>query len=89
MVCPMKTGMPLFCCFGPTHLNLADRYRIAAEVNLTKDDLAVLIGSQSVLQLYQLNNDKLEPRGTGSQSADKFFLSISMSVMTAVWMMGG
>ncbi|WP_038835315.1 type I-F CRISPR-associated helicase Cas3f [Yersinia pseudotuberculosis] len=68
-----KQGCRFSVALGLRTLTLQTGTALQQKLTLQKDDLAVLIGSQSVLQLYQLNNDKLEPRGTGSQSADKFF----------------
>ncbi|CNH98589.1 type I-F CRISPR-associated helicase Cas3f [Yersinia pekkanenii] len=68
-----KQGCRFSIALGLRTLTLQTGDALRQKLSLQDDDLAVLIGSQAVSQLHQLNNDKVEPRGTGSQSADAFF----------------
>lgn len=68
-----KQGCRFSVALGLRTLTLQTGDALRQKLTLQDDDLAVLIGSQSVTQLHQLNHDKTLPRGTGSASADTFF----------------
>ncbi|PEH52728.1 type I-F CRISPR-associated helicase Cas3f [Yersinia kristensenii] len=68
-----KQGCRFSVALGLRTLTLQTGDALRDKLTLETDDLAVLIGSQSVTQLHQLNHDKDRPPGTGSESADAFF----------------
>ncbi|NWA73005.1 type I-F CRISPR-associated helicase Cas3 [Serratia proteamaculans] len=68
-----KAGCRFSVALGLRTLTLQTGDALKAKLTLEDDDLAVLVGSAAVRQLHQLNNDKLERRGTGSASADELF----------------
>lgn len=68
-----KQGCRFSVALGLRTLTLQTGDALRQKLTLQEDDLAVLIGSQSVSQLYQLNNDKTSLRDTGSQSEDALF----------------
>lgn len=68
-----KSGCRFSVALGLRTLTLQTGDALKTRLALEDDDLAVLVGSAAVRELHQLNNDKAEPRGTGSASADELF----------------
>jgi CRISPR-associated endonuclease/helicase Cas3 len=68
-----KQGCRFTIALGLRTLTLQTGDALREKLTLQNDDLAVLIGSQSVTQLHQLNHDNGGIRNSGSASADDFF----------------
>lgn len=70
-----KRGCRFSVALGLRTLTLQTGDALGEKLHLAAEDLAVMIGSQAVQQLHQLNhdNDKPNKRDTGSQSGDDLF----------------
>ncbi|PKE28948.1 type I-F CRISPR-associated helicase Cas3 [Rahnella sp. AA] len=66
-------GCRFSVALGLRTLTLQTGDALGEKLHLDKEDLAVLIGSQAVQRLHQLNDDRTSPVKTGSQSADALF----------------
>lgn len=68
-----KCGCRFSVALGLRTLTLQTGDALGEKLHLDKEDLAVLIGSQAVQQLHQLNRDGKDIRQNGSQSGDELF----------------
>jgi CRISPR-associated endonuclease/helicase Cas3 len=68
-----RQGCRFSIALGLRTLTLQTGDALREKLTLQNDDLAVLIGSQAVSQLHQLNHDNAQPGSTGSASADALF----------------
>lgn len=68
-----KRGCRFSVALGLRTLTLQTGDALGEKLHLDKEDLAVLIGSQAVQQLHQLNRDGKDIRQSGSQSGDELF----------------
>lgn len=68
-----KRGCRFSVALGLRTLTLQTGDALGEKLHLDKEDLAVLIGSQAVQQLHQLNRDGKDIRQNGSQSGDELF----------------
>lgn len=68
-----KLGCRFSIALGLRTLTLQTGDALREKLALQDDDLAVLVGSQAVTQLHQLNHDRPLPRDTGSPSAEALF----------------
>ncbi|MGC6388093.1 type I-F CRISPR-associated helicase Cas3f [Ewingella sp. S1.OA.A_B6] len=66
-------GCRFSVALGLRTLTLQTGDALGEKLHLDKEDLAVLIGSQAVQQLHQLNDDRNGTINSGSQSADDLF----------------
>ena len=68
-----KRGCRFSVALGLRTLTLQTGDALGEKLHLDKEDLAVLIGSQAVQNLHQLNQDNSQIRDNGSQSSDTLF----------------
>ncbi|MCS3421612.1 CRISPR-associated endonuclease/helicase Cas3 [Rahnella sp. BIGb0603] len=68
-----KIGCRFSVALGLRTLTLQTGDALGEKLHLDKEDLAILIGSQAVQELHQLNQDDKLIKSTGSQSADALF----------------
>lgn len=66
-------GCRFSVALGLRTLTLQTGDALGEKLHLDKDDLAVLIGSQAVQDLHQLNQDNSQTTDNGSQSSDALF----------------
>jgi len=66
-------GCRFTVALGLRTLTLQTGDALGEKLHLDEEDLAVMIGSQAVLKLYQRNSDKQSYQNTGSQSAESLF----------------
>lgn len=66
-------GCRFSVALGLRTLTLQTGDALSEKLHLDKDDLAVLIGSQAVQDLHQLNQDNSQTTDNGSQSSDALF----------------
>ncbi len=68
-----KQGCRFSIALGLRTLTLQTGDALRETLTLQDDDLAVLIGSQAVTQLHQLDHDSAQPDSAGSASGDALF----------------
>ncbi len=68
-----KRGCRFSIALGLRTLTLQTGDALGEKLHLDVEDLAVMIGSQAVQQLHQLDHDKADKQETGSQSSDELF----------------